>query len=137
MFKQLHPTRQFIKFAAVGLVSNLIGYGLFLLITKVGVEPKLGMSGLYAVAVAIGYIGNRQWTFQHRGNWMHSAGPYFLVHLSGYSINLAILIVFVDHYGFPHEIVQGIAVFVVASYLFLVFKYIVFRVPAIGPGGRK
>ena len=34
--------------------------------------------------------------------------------------------VLVDHYGYPHQAVQAVAVFVVAFYLFIVFRTLVF-----------
>jgi uncharacterized membrane protein (GlpM family) len=51
------------------------------------------------------------------------------VHASGYLCNLAILRVFVDRLGYPHQIVQAVAIFVVAAYLFLAFKMFVFVTP--------
>ena len=51
----------------------------------------------------------------------------------GYLMNLAILFVFVDKMGFAHQWVQAVAIFVVAGYLFLAFKFFVFAAPPKAP----
>jgi len=78
------------------------------------------------VGAAIGYIGNRNLTFAHKGSVLGSGIRYFLVHCFGYCINLAILIILVDELGYAHQLVQAIAIFVVAGYLFIAFKFFVF-----------
>ena len=120
---------QLFRFGVVGVANNLLGFGLYLLITYLGVEPKLTMSVLYCFGATLAYIGNRQWSFQHEGSIVTSAFRYGVVHLIGFLMNLTILIVFVDYMDFPHQWVQGCAIFVVAGYLFLAFKYFVFGYP--------
>ena len=44
----------------------------------------------------------------------------------GYVFNLAVLLVAVDLAGFPHQIVQGVMIFVVAMMIFLLQRYWVF-----------
>jgi hypothetical protein len=51
--------------------------------------------------------------------------------LSGYLLNLFILLVFVDYFGYTHQVIQGIAIFIIAGFLFLVFKYFVFPKQAV------
>jgi putative flippase GtrA len=85
------------------------------------------MTLLYGVGATIGFIGNRRLTFSHTGNVLGSGFRYILAHLTGYFLNLAILLVFVGHLGYPHQLIQAIAIFVVAGYLFIVFKFFVFR----------
>ena len=118
---------QLIRYAFVGIMSNSAGYLVYFLFTYLGVTPKITMTLLYSVFAAIGYIGNRKYTFSHKGNLLGSGARYFLAHFSGYFINLALLIIFVDHLGYAHQLVQAIAIFVVAIFLFLAFKYFVFR----------
>ena len=121
------PLKQLLRYAVVGVVSNLSGYCAYLLITFFGVDPKLAMTFLYAIGAAVGFFGNRTWAFSHRGEWWRAAAGYAVAHVFGYLLNLTILYVFVDKLGYRHQIVQGIAIFVVAGYLFLAFKLVVFR----------
>ena len=118
--------KQFFRYGLVGIVSNLSGYLLFLLITYWGVEPKTAMTLLYVLGATIGFIGNRQWTFSHSGTLLGAGARYFIAHMFGYLINFLILLVFVDRFGYSHQWAQAGAIFVVAGFLFVSFKYFVF-----------
>ena len=118
--------RQLLRYAMVGIVNNSAGYLIYLFLTYLGAAPKLTMTLLYAVGATIGYAGNRRFTFAHRGNVMASGKRYLVAHSLGYLMNLAILIVFVDHLGYAHQWVQAAAIFIVAGFLFIAFKFFVF-----------
>lgn len=111
----------------VGVVTNAIIYFIYLLITYFGMEPKTAMTLLYIVGASIGFIGHRKWTFAHRGNSGSAAVRYALAHLFGYFLNFLILFIFADHLGYAHQWVQAAAIIIVAGFLFVVFKYFVFR----------
>ncbi|MBF0525341.1 MAG: GtrA family protein [Deltaproteobacteria bacterium] len=117
---------QFLRYVLIGILSNSLGYLFYLLITYLGVEPKRAMTPLYVVGAIIGFLGNRQWAFAHKGNGLKSAVRYCIAHLDGYLLNLIILFVFVDFLGYPHQLVQAGAIIGVACFLFVAFKYIVF-----------
>lgn len=119
--------RQLIRYGLVGVVSNLTIYTVYLLITYLGVEPKTAMTSVYIIGASIGFIGNRKWTFAHRGNSINAALRYMLAHLFGYMLNLLLLFTFVDRLGYAHQWVQGVAIIIVAGFLFMVFKHFVFR----------
>ena len=119
--------RQLLKYGVIGVISNATGYFIYLIITYFGAPPIFAMTLLYAVGAAVGFFGNRRLTFSYKGSMVGSGFRYILVHLTGYCINLTILVEFVDQLGYPHEIVQAIAIFVVAAFLFLMFKFFVFR----------
>lgn len=121
--KQLHSL---LRYGLVGLASNLVGYLVYLALTGQGVAPKLAMTLLYFLSCGIGFIGNRQWTFGHRGNVLRSALGFFAAHSMGYLLNLSILIVFVDFLGYSHKYVQAVAIFVVAAFLYGAFRFFVF-----------
>jgi putative flippase GtrA len=123
--------KQLVRYAVVGIATNLAGYAVYLLVTWAGVEPKLAMSCLYAIGATVSFLGNRTWTFGHRGNVAGAAARFAIAHLLGYLLNLALLVVFVDRLGFPHQLVQAVAVVVVALFLFVLFRVFVF------PGGRQ
>jgi putative flippase GtrA len=118
---------QLIRYGLVGVVSNTAIYFVYLLITYLGLEPKTAMTLVYIVGAIIGFIGNRKWTFAHRGDSSGAALRYVPAHLSGYLLNFLILFTFVDRLGFAHQWVQAVAIMIVAGFLFIVFKYFVFR----------
>lgn len=118
--------KQFSKYALIGLGSNLVLYATYLLLTKLGVEHKLAMTLLYWTGVLQTFIFNRNWTFGHRGAMGRPFVRYVLVYLVGYVVNFLALLIFVDHLGYPHQIVQGIMIAVVTVIVFLLQKYWVF-----------
>ena len=118
--------QQLIRYGLVGVVSNAAIYFIYLLVTSFGVEPKIAMTLVYIIGASIGFIGNRKWTFAHRGDSSSAALRYVLSHLLGYLLNLLILFIFVDHLGYARQWVQVVAIIIVAGFLFVVFKYFVF-----------
>lgn len=117
---------QLFRYGLTGIAINLAGYLVYLLVTFLGVAPKITMSLLYIAGASAGYWGHRKLTFKHRGGMLGSSTRYLLAHGIGYLINLTILMVFVDRLGFAHQWVQAVAIFIVAGFLFLAFKFYVF-----------
>ena len=124
--KARKSAEQIVRYGLVGVASNLFGYVVYLLITYLGVEPKVTMTLLYVFGASIGFFGNRQWTFAYKGNWLESGVRYTIAHVFGYLINLLILLTFVDRLGYSHQWVQAAAIILVAGFLFLAFRYFVF-----------
>jgi len=119
---------QLFHYALVGCLSNFTGYLVYLALTYFGGTPKFTMTLLYGVGAAVGFFGNRNLTFEHEGNVMRAGVRYVIAHGVGYTINLSILILFVDRLGCAHQWVQALAIFVVAVFLFFAFKFFVFPV---------
>ena len=118
---------QFVRYAIVGVVSNIILFVLYLLFTFYGLGPKLSMSILYATGVLQTFFVNRRWTFQYIGESYSEFIRYCLSYVFGYVVNILALIVCVDTIGWPHQIVQGCMIVVLAVLLFCLQKFWVFR----------
>ena len=118
--------RQLFHYGLVGVVSNAIGFAAYLVITALGVSPEVSMTIVYVVAATVGFLGHRRLTFGHQGNVLGAGFRFVIAHCFGYSINLIILVVMVDRLGYAHQLVQAFAIFVVAGFLFLTFKFFVF-----------
>jgi putative flippase GtrA len=121
---------QLLSYAVVGVLSNLAGYLVYLVITHLGVGPKITMSALYITGATIGFWGNRRITFKHEDRGMAVGFRYILAHCAGYLINFAILYVLVDQLGYAHQLAQAFGIFAVAGFLFVSFKYFVFPRPS-------
>lgn len=119
-------TTQLVRYGLVGIVSNLSGYLIYLFITYWGGEPKLTMTLVYAIGATIGFFGNRQWAFAHKGNMREAAIRFCIAHSLGYLLNFLILYAFVDQLGYAHQWVQAVAIVVVAGFLFSLFRFYVF-----------
>ena len=118
--------RQVIRYGSVGVLHNLLGYLIYLLITFLGLDPKLAVTILYPVGATAAYFGHMKYSFTYRGRYARSLPRYLLAHLIGYGVNVAMLFVLSDQLKLPHQVVQFSAIFVVAGVLFLLFKYFVF-----------
>jgi putative flippase GtrA len=117
---------QLLRYGLVGVATNLALYSFYILITYLGMEPKKAMTVSYVVGASIGFIGHRQWTFAHKGALFGAGARYCIAHLMGYLINFFILLTLVDRLGYSHQWVQAVAIFVVAGFLFVTFRYFVF-----------
>lgn len=120
--------QQLIRYSSVGVVTNATIYFIYLLITYLGIEPKIAMTFVYIIGATIGFIGNCKLTFAYRGDIFPAAMRYVFAHFLGYMVNFLMLYIFVDQLGYAHQAVQAAAILVVAGILFVIFKYFVFNV---------
>lgn len=125
--------RQFLRYATVGVASNLLLYLAFLGLTAMGMEHKIAMTVLYVSGVLITYLANRDWSFNHNGMTHTAFVRYVIAYVLGYLLNLGLLWFAVDFLHMPHQGVQAVAIVMVALSLFVMHKYWVFA-PAIERG---
>jgi putative flippase GtrA len=118
--------RQAVRYGFVGVLHNLLGYLLYLLITFFGVDPKLAITILYPVGATAAYFGHSKYSFSYRGRYAHALPRYALAHVAGYGVNFAMLFVLSDTLKLPHQAVQASAIVVVAGVLFLLSRYFIF-----------
>ncbi len=120
---------QGLRFVAIGMASNVVLYLLYLLLTTIGIGYKTAMTLLFVVGTLQTFVFNRRWTFAHQGSVQVPFMRYVVVYSLAYILNLAALLVFVDHFSLPHQIVQGVMILLLAVMLFFLQKVWVFRVP--------
>lgn len=120
--------RQFIRYGIVGVAQNSVGYGIYLFFTWLGADPKLVVGISYPLAMLVSFLGNKKYTFCHKGGTAGAGGRFLLAHACSYAINLGMLAICVDQLGYPHQLVQLAAIFVCAAFLFLALKFYVFAV---------
>ncbi len=118
--------RQIIKFGIFGISKNTIGYLVYLTITYSGLNPEAAVSILYSFGMIVGFFGIKRWVFLHSGKLFQTGLRYLIVYLFGFIINLSLLIIFVQKLGYPHQIIQFIAIFIVGVFLFTMMKFFVF-----------
>lgn len=120
--------RQLIRYGIVGVAQNAVGYGIYLFFTWLGADPKLVVGISYPLAMLVSFLGNKKYTFGHKGGTAGAGGRFLLAHACSYAINLGMLAICVDRFGYPHQLVQLAAIFVCAAFLFLALKFYVFAV---------
>lgn len=118
---------QILRYAVVGLLSNLILYILYLGATWFGMSAAYAMTITYSIGVAQSFLLNKNWTFSYVGYAGRAFVRYCLCYLAGYLLNLIALYVFVDLFFWSHRVVQACMIFVVAAFLFFLQKTWVFR----------
>lgn len=124
---------QGLRFGIVGLISNAALYLLYLLLVKLGADPKLAVTSLYVLGLSMTFLFNKRWSFSHRGNWRGTAVRYFSLYGILYSTNILILMFLVDHLFYPHALVQAGVVLVFIPIVFLVQRYWVFAKDPVVP----
>jgi len=118
--------RQLLRYGIVGIVQNSVGYSVYLFITWFGVPPKIAVSCLYFLGVLISFLENKTYTFSYIDSVQLALLKFFVAHIGGYLLNIILMIIFVDKLNYPHQVVQAVAIFVVAVYLFFMLKFFVF-----------
>jgi putative flippase GtrA len=99
----------------------------YLLLVANDTDPKLAVTLLYFIGVLVSYLGNKRLTFRDTGNFLSSGARYIAVYIMGYLLNVFLIFSFVDRLGFPHQIVQAMAIPLVAIVLFSMLRIFVFK----------
>ena len=118
------------RFGMVGVGVNVVGYAFYLLLTWLGGPPKIVMTCLYFIAVAISFNSHRLLTFSHKGQTWPALVKFLVTYMVGYVVNLSGLVLGVDVLGYPHQLVQAMMIAIVAVILFAMLKLWAF------PAGR-
>jgi putative flippase GtrA len=128
-------SRQLATFALVGLTLNAALYAAYLALTAAGMAPQAAMTLTYLAGVLIGFLLNRRIVFRFEGDGGAALLRYVIAYAGGYVVDYAALDVFVDRLGFPHPLVQGAMILILAAALFLLQKFWIFarRAPRLDP----
>lgn len=131
--------RQFARFVLVGLTTNAVLYVVYLWLTRSLLAPKVAMTTVYVAGVALGFLANRHWTFEHSGPARSALVRFLCAYAVGYVVNLVGLYVGIDVLGLRHEWVQGGLIFLIAVLMFGMQRYFVFSdwSPALAPTGKS
>jgi putative flippase GtrA len=129
MNKNIRVMLELIRYGIVGVCLNLLTYSAYLFLTSEYLSPYHAVILLYPTGIFMGYFAHRTFSFKERKNEFNSIEliKYFGVYLLGFILNSLLLFVFYENLDYPHQIVQLASVFVVAGFLFLALKLVVFR----------
>lgn len=122
---------QVVRFGILGVISNLLLYLLYLVLTGTWMGHKSAMTLLFALGVIQTFAFNKRWTFGHEGFFGTSFSKYVIIYSIAYVLNLGALFFLVDKLGYSHQVVQGVMILSLALILFLLQKFWVFRSPAV------
>lgn len=119
--------KQVVRYGIVGVLNNLWGYLIYLVVTWLWIDPKVAVSILYPVGAFTAYLGHAKYSFEYSGSRSEALRRFVLAHIFGYFVNLSMLYFLVDIFGYPHALIQALAIVTVAGVLFIMFRYYVFR----------
>ena len=117
---------QLARYGVVGVLNNLLGYLIYLLVTWLWLEPKIAVTLMYPIGAVTAYFGHARYSFAYSGRTSYSMVRYAIAHLIGYGANIGMLYLFSDQLGYPHQLVQAVAIAAVAGILYLLLRYFVF-----------
>ena len=117
---------QVVRYGVVGVLNNLWAYLLYLLLTWLWLDPKMAVSILYPAGALTGYFAHSKYSFRYSKEKSKALFRFIIAHVVGYTANVSMLFLFVDVCGYPHPLVQALAIFTVAGLLFVLFRYYVF-----------
>jgi len=91
--------RELSKFGAVGITAFAIDLAIFNVLLQSGFESLLAKTISTVLATTVAFIGNRFWTWRHRGhtNMARQYTLFFLLNAVGLAIGLTCLAI--SHYG--------------------------------------
>ncbi len=115
-----------IRYLIVGASVNGAGYLAYLLLTAVGLTPRLTVTVLLPVSLWTAFRLHGRVTFSVKPSDRTGGLRFLAVMLSGYALNLALLTVLVDVAGIPHQAAQLLSIAVVAPAMFMMMQRLVF-----------
>ena len=122
--------RHFVRYTAVGAFATAVHYVLLVLCVERGGWPAFAASGFGAVVGAqVAYIGNRWFTFAHRGDVRASWPRFQVTALLGALLGMAVVALGVRagmHYLLAQMAATGLALLLT----FGINRYWTFRPPA-------
>ncbi|WP_158291535.1 GtrA family protein [Marinicauda algicola] len=108
------------------MISNLLLYLLYLLMTRFSVAPELSSAAAFLLGASGTYIANRGWSFESKLSHTVAAPRYFLVYCVGLGVQIVMLSATYRGLGIPHEISQLAAMITAAGTIFTLLNFWVF-----------
>ena len=125
-FKNAIFSIQFLSYSAVGGLNFVLSTGLYLLLLKIlHVNYKTAFTMTWLFGIFLTYIINFIWVFKSADKleFKKRFPKYFLVYVTSYLVNIALLTYLVSTYGFDPFYIQFAILPLVVLINFFGFKY--------------
>lgn len=120
-------TRQLARYGIAGAAVNLALYGVYLILTALGLAPLVAATLVFALGIPLSLRAHRSFTFQVADVPLSRKLLFAAGYVVGYFTQIGTLWALYQGLGLPHQASQLIAMGVVAAVLFLFQKIFVFR----------
>jgi len=118
---------QALRFAIVGLKSNVLYYLLYAALTIAGVAPMVAVAVVFSFSIFYAFVFNRRFVFRSRERFHGELLRYVGVYTFALFLNLFLLDLGTRKLGYNHFIVQGVLIVMIAGLIFVALKFFVFR----------
>lgn len=126
--KLLTTSRQFIKFAVVGVSNTAIDIGLLNLLLYFHWNTILANTVAFLIAAVNSFLWNKYWTFgDTKGDWREQLPFYLIIVTVGVGISDAFIYYLSLIFGLDVNIVKILSIGVVFLWNFLAPKFLIFR----------
>lgn len=116
-----------LKFIISGVLTNAIGFLLYIIIVGFGTDPKISMGVLYWTSVIFTFFVNRVFVFNSQNNPLLSFFKYLTVYLIGYFFSWSFMSFLLDVLVLNHVYSIILANCLMAVYFYFMQKHLVFK----------
>lgn len=117
--------KQILKFGVVGGTAFVIDYGLFALLTYLGMHYLLAQVFSFSISLAFNYWASIKWVFNAKTQTPKEITIFVVLSIIGLGINEILLFIGVDKLKFHELLVKLVATFIVMVYNFITRKLII------------
>ena len=117
--------KQILKFGVVGGTAFVIDYGLFALLTYLGMHYLLAQVFSFSISLAFNYWASIKWVFNAKTQTPKEITIFVVLSIIGLGINDILLFIGVDKLKFHELLVKLVATFIVMVYNFITRKLII------------
>ena len=118
---------QLFRYCSVGILNTLISLVTSFVLLALGLNVFASNLTGYVVAIGNSFILNRKWTFSHAGRMGNSLIKFLLICATCYVIQLAVLLLLIEHFSLGVYISQIFAMSVYTLLSFFANKNIAFN----------
>ena len=118
----------YLLFAGVGLLSFLIDYGLFILLTQLAGSYFINAHLLARIGSSVfNYLATKKYVFNNQDTLASTGAKYLMAVLVSLLLSTSILYLFVDYFGWNPILAKPMAELITFSINFFVLKHFVFQ----------